>query len=251
MSHIIRELPDGTTAIYAWFMAMHTRVDVLLKAADSTLLMPAVHDMRQLIGEIEAAGNRFAPTSQLATLNCNGQMVFTHPEDHLYRMISQCLRFNALTLGLFDITVSSRSHSPHTIDLVHLTADTIYFDEPTVSLDLCGFIKGYALDQIKPMLAAHGIADAIVNMGNSSVLAMGHVPGKFTGCLTTSGNDTPTRRHIVNPITGQWVEGRRQVSVRTLGGAEGEVLATSVLLADDRQLLQLKRNFQIEAINYQ
>ena len=251
MYHVIRELPDGTTALYAWFAAMHTRVDVLLKAADVAPLMPAVHDIRQLIGEIETAGNRFDPTSQLAMLNRNGQMTFAHPEGHLYRMITQCLRFHALTLGLFDITVSSRAHSPHTIDLVHVTADAIYFDEPTVSLDLCGFIKGYALDQIKPVLAAHGIADAIVNMGNSSVLAMGRVPGNFTGCLTTSGNDTATRCHIVNPITGRWVEGRRQVSVRTQGGAEGEVLATSVLLADDSQLLQLKRNFQIEDINYQ
>lgn len=51
-------------------------------------------------------------------------------------------------------------------------------------------------------------------MGNSSILALGNHPvGSgwkindillHNECLTTSGNDSPSRRHIVSPQNGNW-----------------------------------------------
>ena len=41
--------------------------------------------------------------------------------------------------------------------------------------------------------------------------------------LTTSGNDSSERIHIMNPLTGEYIRGKRRVEVVTAGGAEGEV----------------------------
>lgn len=82
-------------------------------------------------------------------------------------------------------------------------------------------------------------------MGNSSVLALGNHP-VGTGwkvnnillhneCLTTSGNDSPERRHIVSPRDGKLVEGARQISVVTTNGAIGEILSTALFAADSEQ----------------
>ena len=54
-------------------------------------------------------------------------------------------------------------------------------------------------------------------------------------CLTTSGNDSPERRHIVSPRDGKLVEGARQISVVTTSGAIGEILSTALFAADSEQ----------------
>ena len=81
-------------------------------------------------------------------------------------------------------------------------------------------------------------------MGNSSVLALGNHPvgsgWKVNNillhdeCLTTSGNDSPERRHIVSPRNGKLVEGVQQIAVVTSNGAIGEILSTA-LSADGEQ----------------
>lgn len=135
--------------------------------------------------------------------------------------------------NLFDITVGSESHTPSTIDSVQLESDgrRCTLGREGIRLDLSGFIKGYALDRIRPLLLERGIKDALVSLGNSSIMAMGDVPGPVKdGCLTTSGNSSATRRHIVNPLTGEYACGEGSVSVRTSSGAEGEVAAKKKFL---------------------
>ena len=82
-------------------------------------------------------------------------------------------------------------------------------------------------------------------MGISSVLALGNHPVGtgwrvndillYDECLTTSGNDSPERRHIVSPQDGKLVEGARQISVVTTNGAIGEILSTALFAADSEQ----------------
>ena len=77
-----------------------------------------------------------------------------------------------------------------------------------------------------------GISDAVVNMGNSSIMAIGDVPVKLNdGCLTTSGNPPGRPCQIVNPITGGLVMSPGRVEVASRSGAEGEVLSTVLFAA--------------------
>lgn len=96
-------------------------------------------------------------------------------------------------------------------------------------------------------------------MGNSSVLALGNHPAGtgwkvnfgnqsetektgesqsillYNECLTTSGNESEGRRHIISPQNGNFVEGLRQIAVVTKNGAVGEILSTALFAAGPEQ----------------
>ena len=136
-----------------------------------------------------------------------------------------------------------------------------------MTINLSGFLKGYALEKTRKLLQYYEVKDALINMGNSSVLAFGHHPladGWKVGfgqgavlngrkpqelllqneCLTTSGNDSHERKHIINPRNGKPVEGKREVAVVTDNGAIGEVLSTGLFVADARQREILEAEFR-------
>ena len=223
MQHVGRVLPDGSEAVYVWFEAMHTRVDMLLRGRaplTSEGLLAVAAEVQTLLGHLERVGNKFDPDSEISRLCAAGA----------WRL---CKEYHRSTGGLFDITVGSESHTPSTIDSVQLESDgrRCTLGREGIRLDLSGFIKGYALDRIRSLLLERGIKDALVSLGNSSIMAMGDVPGPVKdGCLTTSGNSSATRRHIVNPLTGEYACGEGSVSVRTSSGAEGEVAAKKKFL---------------------
>lgn len=230
MQHQSRQLPDGSTALYAWFEAMHTRVDLLLRKKDTapSSLLETAEAVRALILRLEKAGNRFAPDSEISRLCKPPVGMPVKLSEDLFDMLRLALHYHDETGGLFDIAVNTPEHTPETIKDMELSdaERTCTLHRTGMVLDLSGFIKGYALDRVKPLLAEHGITDALVSLGNSSIMAMGDVPGNVKdGCLTTSGNDTADRRHIINPLTGEYVCGQGSAQVRTASGAEGEVMA--------------------------
>ncbi|KAB4167397.1 FAD:protein FMN transferase, partial [Bacteroides uniformis] len=141
----------------------------------------------------------------------------------------------------------SADYTPNLIRSVQLSPQerTLLFLQPGVTINLSGFLKGYALEKTRKLLQYYEVKDALINMGNSSVLALGNHPVGtgwrvndillYDECLTTSGNDSPERRHIVSPQDGKLVEGARQISVVTTNGAIGEILSTALFAADSEQ----------------
>lgn len=236
MPHITRTLPGGHEAAYVWFAAMHTRIDILLKSdvMNGEELLGVASEMRELIAEIEAVGNRFDASSELYAFNLAEAGVPVPVSGRLYEMLSLCQEYNILTQGLFDVTVGSVGHNADTPRKLHAAPGRSFVKEVAgLTVDLSGFLKGYALDALRGLLCDRGVDNALVSMGNSSIMAMGDVPGPVTdGCLTTSGNDSEQRRHIMNPLTGGYVTGKRRVEVASRGGAEGEVLSTALFLSE-------------------
>lgn len=228
--HTGRILPDGSAAVYVWFEAMHTRIDMLMKSHDasSESLLEAAEDARALIYEIEQVGNRFAPESEISRLVAEPAGRPVRVSRLLCDMLRLALEYNLSTGGLFDITVNTPGHTPDTIKAVELNVhDSICtLHGNNIVLDLSGFIKGYALDRIRELFRSRDIGNALVSLGNSSIMAMGDVPGPVKDCcLTTSGNATADRLHIINPLTGEAVAGKGSEQVTTASGVEGEVLA--------------------------
>lgn len=222
---------------------MHSRVDIaLVSGLDEAVLVGVVERMQVRIAEIERVGNCFDPYSELSRLN-RDEVAREDVSEELARILSLCDEWKAKTAGLFDVAYSG-------------------------TINLSGFLKGYALDEVRPIIEEAGIADALINLGNSSILALGCQPGYTDGwhisalnssppsdgagetlhnqCLTTSGNDTADRCHIVNPITGQLIKGLRQVSVITYSGAEGEVMATVKFIKANGIPTTRSRNTRIE-----
>ena len=240
--------------LYSWFTAMHTRVDILLYGKPEDELRHIITVISDTLHQLEMTANFFNPSSELGQLNQTAHLKPITVSPELFQMISLCKIYHEKTGGCFDITIRSDNYNPETFRSLILdeTNSTIYFAQQGLRLDLSGFVKGYALDKIKKILQKYLIDNALINLGNSSIMAVGNHPNgegwkvtvASTGkeyllkneCLTTSGNDTPGRKHIVNPQTGKYVEGQRMVSVVTASGAEGEIYATAKFIIKNNNL---------------
>lgn len=252
MPHLFHSAPNQNR-YYAWFEALHTRVDLLLLGSLSEVEFEVAETaVRAELSAVEKLGNRFDPDSELSRAV---RAAATHPvplSPELYSLLARCLQANRDTGGLFDITVNSPDFYPGLINRVKLLEDpsksprhgrlafqSANYAQPLPSpmgegagvrpiLDLSGILKGYALERLRTLLPTFGIHDALVNLGNSSILSLGKNPSDIPSghCLTTSGNATPDRRHIRNPLTGEFITGQRTVSVTTANAIDGEILAT-------------------------
>ncbi|MCC8174318.1 MAG: FAD:protein FMN transferase, partial [Odoribacter sp.] len=156
----------------------------------------------------------------------------------------------------------------NTLENVIVSKDnsSIFYQRKNIVLDFSGYAKGYGLDRIKEILKENGIKDALINMGNSSVMAMGNQPGgkgwkigyheNHTNnnqyvilqdeCLSTSGNDTEERKHIYNPIGKKYKEGKNRISVMTSTGTEGEVFSTALFAASDEIREKLSATYGVK-----
>ena len=227
-------------------------MDLLLLAPHSESEFEAAEEaIHTELLAVEKLGNRFDPDSELSrAVQAASPSVPISPA--LFTLLSRCLQAYHDTGGLFDITVNSPNWTPDLINAVRLTEDPsksprqgrLAFQfannaQPLPSpigegagvrpiiLDLSGILKGYALERLRTLLPTLGITDALVNLGNSSILSLGNNPSDIPPgyCLTTSGNATPDRRHIRNPLTGEFITGQRTVSVITSDAIEGEILS--------------------------
>lgn len=265
MHHIFKCSEQEGNLLYAWFAAMHTRIDMLLTGPlDEQEMVTAAEEIGQEVALMERLANCFDPDSDLAHVNREAHRRWVPLSEELYQLLGQCLEHNEKTAGLFDIAVGSLPYDATTIRQIRLRPHEIRFLRSGISLNLSGFLKGVALEKARAVLHRHGIGNALVSMGNSSVMALGHqrgmdgwrvsLPDGSEGivlkdqCLTTSGNDTAERSHIVNPLTGQAIRGKRSVSVVTACGTDGEVLSTALFLADEAQCEQLHRRYQFEHV---
>lgn len=248
--------------LYAWFLSMHTRVDIILCCQKSeNELMLVVNSIYDTLRQLERIANYYDPSSELSQVNQRASTAPVMISQSLYRMISLCTEYHKKTLGCFDVTIHSDNYNQDTIHSIHLypEAQSVFFQQAGTTINLSGFLKGYALDKIREILKVHIIANALINMGNSSVLALGNHP-VGTGwkvsfddqasttknhktqsillnneCLTTSGNNSDDRKHIISPSSGKPLEGVRQVTVVTDDGTTGEILSTSLFVANQKQ----------------
>ena len=116
-----------------------------------------------------------------------------------------------------------------------------------------GFAKGFALEQIRRMLADEGVKTALMNFGNSSVAALGHHPyGEWWGvgvehtrvqgvmahdvhlcdnAMSVSGRTSRGEYHIINPHTGGTVAGDELILVEGRSALVAEVLSTALYAA--------------------
>ncbi len=252
--HIYKQIDTGKSIYYAWFEAMHTRIDIALcnlTEEKSTHLTGIIHSE---IKRIEKFSNRFDPESEISRINQLACKTSLRISEELYSILQNCIEYNRKTNGIFDITIQSKSNYRNGINNITLNPihKTIFFLNENVQIDLCGYIKGYALDKIKEILTQNKCNNALINMGNSSVLGMGNHPfGKgwkvktafsresgmvdkevilYNQFLTTSGNETKNRKHIIHPVTGEYTEGFKTTSVLTDSGAEGEVYSLTYFL---------------------
>lgn len=262
-NYILKNLNGKGILHYSWYEAMHTRMDILLHGNDTTELDRLSVRIHELVLQYDAIADRFNANSEISRLNRSAGKGMLQVSEPLFCMIWECLEANTRTNGLFDITINSPDHSENTIRNMALNARTksIHLKENTL-LDLNGYVKGYTLDQIRKTILSSTIKNALINLGNSSIMAIGNHPfGKgwkigspnspessillWDQCLTTSGNIFVERQHIRHPFSHRYVTGRQTLSVITPTGTTGEILSTVLLLATEKQQSDILRQFDL------
>lgn len=146
---------------------------------------------------------------------------------------------------------------------------------PDVKIDLGGFAKGYAVDWAIAELRRHGVRNAIVNAGGDlrAIGSKGGQPWRIgvrhpqgTGVLAaievredesifTSGNYERYNEHegiryphIIDPRTGQPVQGITSVTVIHDNGAEADAAATALVVAGVREWPHIARQMGIDKV---
>ena len=268
LPHLCRELQDGTRLCYVWFESLHTRVDLaLLGDGAESVLCETAEAIALLLRRLEAVGNCYDPESELSRVNREAYGSEVTLSATLFTLLQACQHYHRLTDGLFDIAIDSDHYSDETFSQIHLNENRqITFNQSGIRLNLSGFLKGYALDCIRTELERRHVGHALINMGNSSVMALGRQPGgthpwqvSHTAagalpitlqdeCLTTSGNDSDQRRHIIHPRSGRYVTGKRALALVTASGAEGEALSTALFAAEPEERKRLVDRFGVERL---
>jgi FAD:protein FMN transferase len=139
---------------------------------------------------------------------------------------------------------------------VHLNSEkrTVRFDIQGMSLDPGGIGKGYAVERVVHLLREAGVKAALVDAGSSTIYAIGAPPGKIgwtiqvprpadrvrsistvvlrDTSLSTSGNyekffalNGKIYCHIMDPRTGEPVQGTLQTTVITPNATDSDALS--------------------------
>jgi thiamine biosynthesis lipoprotein len=242
----------------------------------------------------ETARRSLAATFETATA-CEGVMTRHRPDSAVRRLneragdpdgirsieLAQTLRLARhlahATDGAFDPTVAplldvwhraSRRSSwpaPHELraaraavgwQAIAVADDRVSLLRPAMGVDLGGFGKGVALDRIADRLKQERCGAALLNFGESSLLAIGRPPrgrwcvvlrhprGGFVGefplgrraCSTSATFGQSVRigsravSHIVDPRTARPIRGRAQVTVLAPTAAVAEATSTALLV---------------------
>jgi len=269
---ISKKIGIDNTIVYAWFSSMNTRVDIMLCNGKERKSKSIIEHIYKQLDNLEKTGNYFNPSSELSTLNNGGYKTSLSVSHNLFSMIKMCIYYNKLTNGYFDVSIHSDDYTATELESISISEkdSSIMFNRKGTRLDLSGFIKGYALDKVRELLKENEIDDALINIGNSSVLALGDHPfgeGWKVGIdfpdvnnhreeitlkdkfLTTSGNHSVKRKHIRSPHTREYIEGLKGISVITDSGAEGEALSTALFAADQEERNNILQHFDAIAYN--
>lgn len=244
---------------------MGTRFDIVIvgkrKAEGEGVWKKITEELRKLDGML----NRFDQGSEVSQINLRAAEQPIAVSNEMWTILMDCQYYYRATLGLFDVTLKDFSKIVFNED-----RQSVFFPLPDLHLDFGGYAKGYALDQIKTILAETDARQCFIDFGNSSILALGHHP--YGNCwkvgiknpfvegeimaevtlrnasLSTSGNTSSYSKHIIDPLSGKYNEERKLVCVVSRNAIEAEVLTTTLMIAAPDKKKIITDNFDVEKV---
>lgn len=267
------------------FFAMGTRCQVVFPGMETERTEQITLSVRLEISRIEAKLSRFRPDSEISKLNASAAKEPVTVSEDVFDILTTCQAFHQSTLGAFDITMRPNADFESLgMSHVHLNAAdrTVTFDNEHILLDLGGFGKGYALQQVQKRLQDAGVTDGFISFGESSILTLGrHPAGPYwkvglndhthpgrsayefavnDGSVSTSSNFyvddagiLRNHRHVIDPKTGQPIGAPMTVSVKSASALDAEILSTAFLVLSAEEAALIRPRFadcDIVNINY-
>jgi thiamine biosynthesis lipoprotein len=225
---------------------------------------------------LEDALSIFRATSEVSQLNQQAASRPVRLSDELFELLALCAELSGASEGAFDVTTTPLSacwgflrRQPAVPDddalkraralvgrariVLDATERTAAFDRAGVSVNLGAIGKGYAVQAVASRLWAHGVRDALVSAGGSSVVALTERSDAWPVDVTTtratqqlaslrlrnvalgtSGAgeqyfelDGTRYAHVIDPRTGWPCSGIVSASVVTSDAARADALATA------------------------
>ena len=242
--------------VYAAFGAMHTRVELLAVGLGEEQGRKLMAEAEQEVKRLERLFNRFDSRSPLAVVNIKAATESVEVDDELFMALELCEVFRRATGGYFDVmasddvVVEDGARGGYALDG---KGHKVRVLREGAKIDLGGFAKGYAAENVKRIFERAGVGQAVINFGNSSIVAMGHHPyGEWwpigvehrkvksavarevrlrDGAMSMSGRAESGEYHIVNPMTGDRVMGEELILVEGRSALVAEVLSTALYAA--------------------
>jgi FAD:protein FMN transferase len=257
---------------------MGTAIRVELWSDDRSRADEAIAAVMAEMHRIDAAMSPHKADSELSRINRDA---FERPvalSDEMFALLARAGEFSHFSGGAFDISYAAVGHlydyrsgvAPTEAQLVqarqavghrHVMLDaqtpSVRFARPGMRIDLGGFAKGHAVDRGAAILAARGIAHAIVTAGGDSRV-LGDRRGRPWSiairdprragevvavlpledvAISTSGDyerffekDGVRFHHLIDPATGKSPKGVHSVTILAGDGLTSEALSKTVFV---------------------
>ncbi len=241
--------PPGLTTLCHQGMA--TDFSITIAHDDERYARQAIAEAFQELDRLESRLSAFldhSDVSRIARLPL-GQTCPIDPDT--FACLEIALAVERETGGAFDIAYRTQPHRP-TSELIRLNSRTSAVEAlaASVTLDLGGIGKGFALDRMAALLADWDLHSVLLRASKSTLLA-GEAPPGSRGWAIQFGTSTDPRKillaqsafsgsgtdvqgpHIIDPATGRPAQHHRQVFAQTATGAEADALSTAFFVMDD------------------
>lgn len=270
------------------FYAMGTRFNAVIPDIDYELGDKIFFNIQKEVDRIESILSYFNRTSEVYKLNHRNTNNNIPISPELFNVVEICLKYNKLTEGLFDITlrpvieqleedekilsgdeIKSKPFN-YGMDKIKLNEDdkTISIADDSLTIDLGGLGKGYALDRLKIILLNYNVQNAFVSFGESSILALGSQPNgncwkvginnyQLPGSsittielnnesISSSANfsisddgSLRTKINVIDPTSKVPAVYNKSVTVKSSSAIEAEILSTAFLLMKKERIYKM------------
>jgi thiamine biosynthesis lipoprotein len=260
---------------------MATTYEILIRQDDTSYARQAAQAAFEELDRLEAELSRFIENSDISRINNLPAGRRLQIGLATFECLQLSVKLHTETKGGFDITIGSllqcwlnEDKSPRVpseeqlcIALQHTGAHLLILDEAALTvellvsplrIDLGGFGKGYALDQMAELLREWSINTALLHGGFSSVLALDAPPGAKGWPLTlsspgsgrrtlarldlrnraVSGSGVQKGQHIIDPRTGRPVEANCAAWAATGDAATADALSTAFMVMSRDEVQQ-------------
>lgn len=244
---------------------MHTHIEVLLTGLKQKQGQQLAHQVECRVKDMERRFNRFDLRSPLSVVNARAWAEDVEVDDEMFMALELCEVFRVATRGYFSVAAATvgASATPYKLNA---NGHSVRFMLEQAQVDMGGFAKGFALEQVVKMAREAGAESALLNFGNSSVAAIGHHPygewwsvgvenvarrGEMAGevhlrdsAMSVSGRTPSGEYHIVNPHTGAKVAQDELILVEGRSALVAEVLSTALYAAPARERAEIMKQFE-------
>lgn len=190
---------SGLTLVREVHYAMGTLLDVTLYHRERDGGLSILREACRETQRLETLLSRHLPTSELSHLNARAGQGPSMVSAELVDLLAVARQWAEDTQGAFDPTVgvflklwreaAGRGDGPAAVHsqaarrqvgwskLRLIPPCQVELTTAGMSLDLGGIAKGYAVDRMGALLQRRGIRHALINFGESSLMAIGPMPG--------------------------------------------------------------------------